>query len=37
MIADLQQSVSKRYHSDKYFSKFHPQNGGANQLAWMGN
>ena len=30
-----QQSVFKRYHSDKHFSEFHLQDGGKNQLADM--
>jgi len=28
-----QQSVCKRYRSDKYFWEFYPQDGGENQLA----
>ena len=28
-----QQSVFKRYHSDKHFSDFYLQDGGKNQLA----
>jgi len=33
-ITDLyQQSVFKRYHSDKHFSEFYLEDGGKNQLA----
>ena len=28
-----QQSVFKRYHSDKHFKEFYLQDGGKNQLA----
>ena len=28
-----QQNVFKRYHSDKHFLEFYPQDGGKNQLA----
>ena len=28
-----QENVFKRYHSNKYFSEFYPQDGGENQLA----
>jgi len=33
--ATYQQSVFKRYHSDKHLSEFHLQDGGKNQLADM--
>ena len=32
-----QQSVSKRYHSDKHFQEFCIQDGGENQLALIWN
>ena len=32
-----QQSVFKRYHSDKHFSEFYLQDGGKNQPAQIGN
>jgi len=33
MILTYQQSVFKRYHSDKHFSEIHLQHGGKNELA----
>jgi len=33
MITELQQSLFKRYHSDKQLSEFYLQDGGKNQLA----
>jgi len=33
MSLTYQQSVFKRYHSNKHFSEFYPQHGGENQLA----
>jgi len=35
MITELQQSVFKRYHSEKHLSEFYLQDGGKNQLAGM--
>jgi len=32
-----QQSVFKRYHSDKHLWEFYLQDGGKNQLAWIWN
>jgi len=32
-----QQSVFKRYHSDKHFEEFYLQDGGKNQLAYIWN
>ena len=37
MAYQYQQSVFKRYHSDKHFSGFYLQDGGKNQLAQIWN
>ena len=37
MILTYQQSVFKRYDSDKHFSAFYLQDGGKNELAQIRN
>jgi len=37
MIITYQQSVFKRYHSDRHFLEFYLQDGGKNQLALIWN